>query len=102
MKPPARTYTTARHVRVLDEDTDTLHDRRKFLQALTAQGLAIPGAYLLTSKDARAHVSGEFYGDQTQAARKAAALAGRRRIMRDFSDPLLELVRLLREASEVE
>lgn len=73
-------------------------ERRVFLQALAAQGIAIPAAYFLAQGDAQAHAAGERY----DAAAVADASAGRRHIVREFAEPYVELIRLLRQASEIE
>lgn len=80
------------HVRVLDGE------RRGFLQALAAQGIAIPAAYFLGPGNAQAHSPGELY----ESAATGDRSAGRRHILREFSEPYLELIRLLRQASEIE
>jgi Ferritin-like len=69
--------------------------RRAFLQTMAARGILIPAACALWSAP----------GDA--APTRTTSLVGKRsagtaRIVRDFSDPYLELIRLLHEASEVE
>jgi len=81
-------------VRVL-ENGNGVSQRRKFLQKLAAQGVAIPAAYFAVQRDARAHQPGEMYDT-------APANAGRSHIVREFAEPYLELIRLLRQATEIE
>jgi hypothetical protein len=64
--------------------------RRRFLQRLAAQGLLIPAA------GAAAHAPGTPYEPSVPLARRP------RPIIRDFADPYLELLRLLRQACDVE
>lgn len=78
-------------VRVLD---GTGSNRRSFLRALAAQGVALPAATFLASGEAKAHIAGEPYSQ--------GAKAGMRHIVREFSEPYIELIRLLRQASEIE
>jgi hypothetical protein len=78
-------------VRVVDSGRP---DRRAFLQALALQGIALPAACLLAPAQARAHAAGEPYAK--------SASAGMRHIIREFSEPYVELIRLLRQASEIE
>jgi hypothetical protein len=101
-KKPAR-------IRLLDDsDGARASSRRAFLQTMAAQGVLIPAAYALWRADTAA-------GETDTAAKVAsntsrvsgtltpgAARAGAVRIVRDFADPYLELVRLLHEASEIE
>lgn len=80
-------------VRFSDSDaSDAEPDRRTFLQRVAVCGAVIPGLYGL-------------HGDASADALSAADLPlapAPARVIRDFSDPYLELVRLLREACEVE
>ena len=69
--------------------------RRTFLQMLAAQGVAIPAAYFAMPRDARAHQPGEPYD-------AAPAAAGQLHIVREFAEPYIELIRLLRQATEIE
>jgi Ferritin-like len=77
--------------------------RRVFLQTMAARGVLIPAACALWSSESD---SAETYTDTTTptnttkpGGKRSTATA---RILRDFSDPYLELIRLLHEASEVE
>ncbi|GAB3765447.1 hypothetical protein GCM10028796_22740 [Ramlibacter monticola] len=81
-------------VRTLEHD-DALSPRRSFLQRLAAQGVAIPAAYFAAQRDARAHQPGDVYNS-------VPVHAGRRHIVRDFAEPYIELIRLLRQATEIE
>jgi hypothetical protein len=81
-------------VRILENGND-LSPRRSFLQLLAAQGVAIPAAYFAVPRDARAHQPGELYDP-------SPANAGRRHIVREFAEPYIELLRLLRQAAEIE
>ena len=110
---PAPAATSARRVRphLLENACRGMApSRRAFLSAATVQGMTLSTAYLLASgpgmvRSARAATS-------PSSTRKKGALrldesvpsdgspAGR--LVRDFNDPYLELLRLLHEASEVE
>ena len=81
-------------VRTLDSSNDP-SQRRTFLQMLAAQGVAIPAAYFALPRDARAHQPGEIYDN-------APANTGRSHIVREFAEPYIELIRLLRQATEIE
>jgi hypothetical protein len=81
-------------VRILENGNDPTQ-RRSFLQRLAAQGVAIPAAYFAVQRDARAHQPGEIYST-------APATAGQRHIVREFAEPYIELIRLLRQAAEIE
>lgn len=65
--------------------------RRRFLQRLAAQGLLIPAAGAL------AHAPGTPYESSPVPRARPT-----RPIIRDFADPYLELLRLLRQACDVE
>lgn len=88
-------------------------DRRGFLRALAAQGVSVPAAYFLIGgnpagsgiPEARAEIATE--GGRHKGALRLPAGAGEtgpghNPIVRDFTDPYIELIRLLREASEIE
>ena len=77
------------------EDGNGLSLRRTFLQRLAAQGVAIPAAYFAAQRDARAHQPGEKYDT-------APGTAGHSHFVREFAEPYLELIRLLRQATEIE
>jgi hypothetical protein len=83
-----------RQVRILETGND-LSPRRSFLQRLAAQGVAIPAAYFVMQRDARAHQPGEIFTT-------TPASAGQRHIVREFAEPYIELIRLLRQAAEIE
>ena len=77
------------------EPGDALSPRRSFLQRLAAQGVAIPAAYFAVQRDAGAHQPGDVYNS-------VPVNAGRRHIVREFAEPYIELIRLLRQATEIE
>src|SRR5262245_13586807 len=81
------------HVRTLDNGND-VSQRRTFLQMLAAQGVVIPAAHFAVPRGARAHQPGEKYD-------AAPASAGQAHIVREFAEPYLELIRLLRQATEI-
>lgn len=87
-------------VRVVSASTGIDAGRRAFLYSLAAGGTALSAAFVAARPGLAAPA-------ESSAARPnaPAALADREahgRIVRDFSNPLLELIRLLREACEVE
>ncbi len=65
-------------------------ERRKFLQVLSAQGIALPAVHFLLA------------AGNAGAATGATSAAAGGLIVRDFEDSYVELIRLLREAAEVE
>lgn len=69
--------------------------RRSFLQVALAHGIAAPVA-LASFSGAKAATSAGAAGPTTSAKNRAGI------IIRDFADPYLELLRLLREAAEIE
>ena len=87
-------------VRVVGDDTaaPTSESRRGWLK-LAAGGAVLPAGGLLLGLSGHAGTSGSV---GQKAGPVASDVAARRRIARDFVDPYIELVRLLREASEVE
>ena len=91
-------------VKLLDDGIgESAASRRAFLQTMAAKGVLIPATYALLSAEADA---GEAHGEATFPTNTAKAAAKRSTgvapVVRDFSDPYLELIRLLHEASEVE
>ena len=92
-------------VRVLEGAPEV--GRRGFLQAAAVQGASLPVACVLLGRDARAAAVADA-GPAAAAARRKGALrlppgeAPAATIVRDFADPYLELLRLLREAAEIE
>jgi hypothetical protein len=89
----------ASQVKVIEGDEGAQpNERRAFLQRLAAQGLSIPAAYFSVNAGALAHQPGEAYN----AAPGSPGSAGGRHILREFSEPYIELIRLLRQASEIE
>lgn len=73
--------------------------RRDIFQATAQYGLAVPTAYLLAG-DVKADATPTEYGpadDMPSSGREANI-----RIVRDFADPYVELLRLVRDATEIE
>ncbi len=96
-------------VRLLDDVLDgEKQGRRAFLRMMSACGVSIPAGYFM--------VGNSFGGRPVPAARAATVQSGAQhkgsmrlkvgskhaRIVRDFSEPYMELIRLLREAAEIE
>ena len=84
-------------------------DRRAFLKLAMAQGVAAPVAMAAFESPAEAAApstkvgtSGARKGAMRQTGTRAGTLHASGAIVRDFSDPYLELLRLLREAAEIE
>ncbi|MXO58233.1 hypothetical protein GRI89_01570 [Altererythrobacter salegens] len=80
------------------------HGRRSFLRGAMAHGVAAPVA-LAAFGSARAAVPGEGDPANSVSANMGAITPGKHRagiIVRDFADPYLELLRLLREGAEIE
>src|SRR5579859_6204891 len=91
-------------VKLLDDSVGTsAASRRAFLQTMAARGVLVPAACALWSAESDADETqpGAMAPTNTTKARGTRS-SGAVRIVRDFSDPYLELVRLLHEASEVE
>jgi hypothetical protein len=90
----------------------TLADRRSVLKVLAAGGVAIPATYLLGAVPSVGLLSPAWaapaIAPAAPSALRAASPASLSNlrpvgaIARDFSDPVLELRRLLREAAEIE
>jgi hypothetical protein len=84
--------------------------RRLFLRSLWLKGIALPSAYFLAPvlRSAAADGLGDPANDQKLQAQRCGrmeqgeATAKYGVIARDFYDPYLELIRLLKEASEIE
>ena len=91
-------------VKLLDDSIGAgLPGRRAFLQTMAARGVLIPAACALWSTEsdaAETHTEAAAQTNTMKSDDKRSTRAAR--IMRDFSDPYLELIRLLHEASEVE
>lgn len=96
-------------VRTLDERS--VPDRRRFLRLMAMQGVSVPAAYFMLANDGSpvpAAKAQDFkqVNYQKGALRPADNIGessiGGTRLIRDFSDPYIELIRLLHEASEVE
>ena len=98
------------HSRVTAIDrTEADPGRRGFLQAMATAGVSVPASYFLLSdptKSAHAvespNASARPTGNPTFGLRRKESTSKKARFVRDFSDPYLELVRLLHEAAEVE
>jgi hypothetical protein len=97
-------------IKLLDDSSGArASSRRAFLQRMAAQGVLIPAAaYALWPGDTAAggaHTAAEVTRDTSKVSwtqTTGAPGTGAVRIVRDFADPYLELVRLLYEASEIE
>lgn len=79
--------------------------RRLFLRNLYLQGIALPSAYLLAPTIATADDAATADAPTGRGCGRDSAGAEKRShgfIVRDFHDPYLELIRLLKEASEIE
>jgi hypothetical protein len=99
---PLRRRGRVRIASTAQDDVD--QDRRSLLHLLAASGGALSAAYLgaTTSSLAAPAVSSHPRGSATAAPAALADREANGRVVRDFADPLLEIVRLLREACEVE
>ncbi|MBI4294157.1 MAG: hypothetical protein HY661_21980 [Betaproteobacteria bacterium] len=93
-------------LRVTEEDTRHKSVSRRKLLRLAAQGAAVPVAYFMFGGlGAEAHADVRNPANSPESPRKGAApwvTPAPGRIVRDFSDPYLELMRLLHEAAEIE
>lgn len=77
--------------------------RRAFLQTMAARGVLIPATCALWSAEIDATETQPDVAAPTNTVKRGGKRStGAARIVRDFSDPYLELIRLLHEASEVE
>jgi hypothetical protein len=90
----------ASRVRVLDAASAPNASRRGWLK-FAAGGAVLPASSLMLGGCRPSH-AGPQGADAAKQSRAASDAAARRRIARDFSDPYIELVRLLRESAEVE
>ena len=90
----------ASRVRVLDQATETAPEphKRAFLRTVAAYGGSLPAAYFLFG-EAGSAAANTGLGQPVPATN---AGTGTVRIVRDFTDARFELVRLLREAAEIE
>lgn len=89
-------------VSVLDERLALPDAQRRQVLRLAAQGAAIPAAYALLGGDLYAASTaqpGAVEAPPLEATRAAAASA---RIVRNFDEPCIELLRLLHQAAEIE
>lgn len=93
-------------VRVLEEDASRKSVSRRELLRLAAQGAAVPAAYFMFGGlGAEARAAATNPSDSPKTPRTGAApgvTPTPGRVVRDFSDPYLELVRMLHEAAEIE
>ena len=94
--PKARGARRDSRVRIISETTAE-NDRRSFLRTFAAYGAALPAAHLLLGSPSTVSAQGS-------AAPAASVQRGAKsiRVVRDFMNPRLEVVRLLREAAEIE
>lgn len=87
-------------VRVLEPgDGLAQAERRVFLQALRSHGMTLSAAYLLSGTSAFA---ADATPPRTPISERPTPTLAVGHIVRDFADAYVELVRLLREAAEVE
>ena len=92
----------------LMEDAATVAEpeRRAFLRLLAQSGVSIPAAYFMADGVFAAQAQPVPDDPSAPAAKRlrgdAGPEPGRGHIVRDFADPYIELIRLLREAAEVE
>jgi hypothetical protein len=94
--PDVRVVRRDSRVRIIDETTAE-NDRRSFLRTFAAYGVALPAAHLFSG-------GGSAVSAREETSPLATAEDNVRsvRVVRDFETPRLELVRLLREAAEIE
>src|SRR4051794_22898235 len=88
---------------IVTTPTSGATSRRAFLRAAPAASFAfaLPAA-AITMETAPLDDAGTRQRDGIRARPAALGGAERAQVIRDFADPLLELTRLLREASEIE
>jgi hypothetical protein len=88
------------------DQTEADPGRRGFLQTIATAGVSVPASYFLLGNSARAAKSPGtqdcLKGNTSFALRRTDSTSKKAQFVRDFSDPYLELVRLLHEAAEVE
>lgn len=96
-EPNTSAVRNAARVRVIDETT-VEGNRRSFLRSVAAFGAVLPAAHLLSGGLSAASAQ----SGKSQPAADAGANVRSGRIVRDFISPRLELIRLLREAAEIE
>lgn len=94
--PKARVRRDSR-VRIIDQTTAD-NDRRSFLRSFAAYGVALPAAHLLSGEQPAMSAQGGSLATAADAYSETKST----RVVRDFETPRLELVRLLREAAEIE
>ena len=96
-------------VRLLSDDMAT-PNRRAFMRLIAAQGASVPAAYFMLASNTRAAAAAPTPATATTTGLRrkgsirppADATLENGSIIRDFAHPRIELIRLLREASEVE
>ena len=93
-----RTRLTSGAVQSIDSLTDTT--RRTFLRTVAVQAVALPAASVLVARSNP--LAAEPSNTASALAPHAPDGTSVRPIVREFADPWLELVRLLREAAEIE
>src|SRR4051794_38273514 len=81
--------------------------RRAFLRSTAKHSLALPGAYLLLTgqgdwRSARAETGTPPHDSDTGKRLVKTGGSDPATLVRNFADPYLEMLRLLREAAEVE
>ena len=105
----ATKYRKTSRVRLLSDVLDReKRGRREFLRMMSACGVSIPASYFMIG-DSFAHRAKPAArakpvrpGARHKGSMRLKADSKTPRILRDFSDPYMELIRLLREASEIE
>jgi hypothetical protein len=91
-----RLYHRKGTARLVDDDGKRL-GRRHILQAAAQYGLAVPTAYLVAG-NVKADATPMTYGSADDPPDREPKI----RIVRDFADPYIELLRLIRDATEIE
>lgn len=94
-----RSFRKASRVRIADDAPGNLKksQRRAFLRAVAAHAVSIPALYYTFAQEAVAANANE-----TPPAGNVSEPTSNVRIVRDFSNAYMELVRLLHEAAEIE
>ena len=98
------------HSRIASIDqSETDPGRRGFLRTMAAGGVSVPASYFMLGESGKPAHAIETQGPMERpvgntsfALRRRESTPTRAQFIRDFSDPYLELVRLLHEAAEVE
>jgi hypothetical protein len=95
--PNARGVRRDSRLRIINQTTAE-NDRRSFLRTFAAYGVALPAAHLFSGGMPSAPVQDGTLAPSSDAEGNARSI----RVVRDFVNPRLEAVRLLREAAEIE